>query len=66
MGENIGLSEYTLAVLTTDKNMSPVGGCPIFYADNDEDLQQKALLMSKCVSGMVHQITKGTLVIVKH
>ncbi len=66
MGVNIGLSEYTLAVLTTDKNMSPVGGCPIFYADNDEDLQQKALLMSKCVSGMVHQITKGTLIIVKH
>jgi len=66
VGVNIGLSEYTLAVLTTDKNMSPVGGCPIFYADNDEDLQQKALLMSKCVSGMVHQITKGTLIIVKH
>jgi hypothetical protein len=66
MGQNIGLSEYTLAVLTTDKNMSPVGGCPIFYADNDDDLQQKALLMSKCVSGMVHQLTKGTLIIVKH
>lgn len=66
MGQNIGLSEYTLAVLTTDKNMSPVGGCPIFYADNDDDLQQKALLMSKCVSGMVHQLAKGTLIIVKH
>ena len=66
MGVNIGLSEYTLAVLTTDKNMSPVGGCPIFYADNDEDLQQKALLMSKCVSGMVHQITDEVLIVVRH
>ena len=33
MGNNIGLNEYTLAVITTDKNMSPVGGCPIFYAE---------------------------------
>ena len=30
MGNNVGLNEYTLAVITTDKNMSPVGGCPYF------------------------------------
>ena len=59
MGNNVGLNEYTLAIITTNKNMSPVGGCPIFYADDDKDLQNKALLMSKCVSGMVHQIEKG-------
>lgn len=66
MGNNIGLNEYTLAIITTDKNMEPVGGCPIFYANDDEDLQNKALLMSKCVTGMVHQISKETLIIVKH
>ncbi|MGL5330802.1 MAG: capping complex subunit for YIEGIA [Peptostreptococcaceae bacterium] len=66
MGNNVGINEYTLAVLTTNKNMCPVGGCPIFYADDDKDLQKKALLMSKCVSGMVHQIEKDTLIIVKH
>ncbi len=66
MGDNVGLNEFTLAVITTDKNMSPVGGCPIFYADDDKDLQNKAMLMAKCVSGMVHQIAKGTLIIVKH
>lgn len=66
MGNNVGITEYTLALITTNKNMNPVGGCPIFYAENDEDLQKKALLMSKCVSGMVHEIAKGTLIIVKH
>ena len=66
MGNNIGLNEYTLAIITTDKNMEPVGGCPIFYANDDEDLPNKALLMSKCVTGMVHQISKETLIIVKH
>ncbi|QJA09265.1 hypothetical protein HF520_09980 [Romboutsia sp. CE17] len=66
MGNNVGLNEFTLAVITTDKNMNPVGGCPIFYANDNDDLQNKALLMSKCVSGMVHQISEGTLIIVKH
>ena len=33
--------------------------------DND-DLQNKAMLMAKSVGGMVHSITKGTLIVVKH
>lgn len=66
MGMNIGLNEYTLAVITTNKEMKSVGGCPIFYAENEKDLQHKAMLMAKCVSGMVHDMTNGTLIIVKH
>ncbi|RDY24924.1 hypothetical protein CHF27_001615 [Romboutsia maritimum] len=66
MGMNVGINEYTLAIITTNKNMQNGGGCPIFYADNEKDLQQKAMLMSKCVSGMVHEMTSGTLIVVKH
>ena len=54
MGNDIGINSYTLAVITTDKNMNTSGGCPIFYANDDDDLQKKALLMAKCVDGMVH------------
>ena len=42
------------------------GGCPIFYADNNDDLQKKAMLMSKCVGGMVHALTDNILIVVKH
>ena len=41
-------------------------GCPIIYADDNKDLQNKAMLMAKSVGGMVHSITKETLIVVKH
>ena len=41
MGNDIGINSYTLAVITTDKNMNTSGGCPIFYANDDDDLQKK-------------------------
>ena len=66
MGNDIGINSYTLAVITTDKNMNTSGGCPIFYANDDNDLQKKALLMAKCVDGMGHQISDEVLIVVKH
>ena len=66
MGMNVGITEYSLAVVTTDKNMQIGGGCPIFYADDDKDLQKKAMLMAKCVGGMVHALSDNILIIVKH
>lgn len=66
MGSNMNLTEYTLAIVTTDKNMQHGGGCPIFYANDEKDLQHKAMLMAKSVGGMVHDMTNGTLIIVKH
>lgn len=66
MGNNTSLTEYTLAILTTDKNLQSGGGCPIFHANDNKDLQHKAMLMAKSVGGMVHELTKGTLIVVKH
>ena len=43
MGKDVGINSYTLAVITTDKNMTTSGGCPIFYASNDDELQNKAM-----------------------
>lgn len=66
MGNNTSLTEYTLAIITTDKNLQNSGGCPIFHANDNKDLQHKAMLMAKSVGGMVHELTHGTLIIVKH
>ena len=66
MGKDVGINSYTLAVITTDKNMTTSGGCPIFYASNDDELQNKAMLMAKCVDGIVRQISDGVLIVVKH
>ena len=66
MSDNIEINSATLALITTDKNMNTIGGCPIFYADNDEELQKHAMLFAKCVNGMVHQITDEVLIVVRH
>ena len=36
---NISINDFTLAVITTDRNMSFAGGCPVFYASDDDDMQ---------------------------
>lgn len=66
MGNDIGINSYTMAVITTDKNMNISGGCPLFYANDDDDMQNKALLVAKCMDGMVHQITEEILIVVRH
>lgn len=66
MGMNVGVNDYTLGIITTDKNMKNIGGCPLFYANDEQDLQKKAMLMAKSVGGMVHELDKGILIIVKH
>ena len=38
MGMNIGITDYTLGIITTDKNMKIACGCPIIYADDNKDL----------------------------
>ena len=66
MGQNVGITEYTLGIITTNQSMQHSGGCPIFYAKDNKDLQHKAMLMAKCVGGMVHELDKETLIVVKH
>ena len=66
MGINIGITDYTLGIITTDKNMKTSGCCPIIYADDNKDMQNKAMLMAKSVGGMVHSISKEMLIVVKH
>ncbi len=63
---DVGITEYALAVVTTNKEMKYGGGCPIFYAEDNTELQKKSMLMAKSVGGMVHQIEQNTLIIVKH
>ena len=60
---DMSINDFTLAIITTDKNMTSSGG---FYASDDDDMQNKDMLMAKCVDGVVHEIAKETLIIVKH
>jgi hypothetical protein len=65
MGINIGITEAVLAIITMDKNMKSAS-YPVFYAENKEELENRALIISKTMGGMVHDALNGTLMIVKH
>ncbi|AKL95606.1 hypothetical protein CACET_c21600 [Clostridium aceticum] len=61
----IGITELIIAVVTMHKDK--VGGsAPIFYVENEEQLERMALLISKTTRGMVHDLEGGTYIIVKH
>ncbi|KXZ39566.1 hypothetical protein SAMN05661008_01244 [Alkalithermobacter thermoalcaliphilus JW-YL-7 = DSM 7308] len=62
---NIGIKHCVLAIVTTNKSINCTT-TPIFYVENKEELQGKALALSKCMMGMVHDVGDETLIIVKH
>ncbi|MGL5643090.1 MAG: capping complex subunit for YIEGIA [Paraclostridium sp.] len=62
---NIGITDATLAIITINKDMKS-SAFPVFYAENEKDLQDRALIISKTMGGMVHDVLHGTLIIVRH
>lgn len=62
---NVGITDTTLAIVTINKNMKS-SIFPVFYAENEKELQDRALIISKTMGGMVHDVLKGTLIIVRH
>ncbi len=62
---NIGITDATLAIITMNKDMKS-SLFPVFYAENEKELQDRALIISKTMGGMVHDVLYGTLIIVRH
>jgi len=54
-----------LAVITLNPEMV-AGGAPIFIARNEEEQKRIALILSRVLKGMVHDLENGTYIIVKH
>ncbi len=62
---DVGIKDQILAIVTTNKNMAS-NTIPIFYVEKKEELDNKSLLISKCMMGMVHDVGNNTYIIVKH
>lgn len=59
------MQEKILAIATTKRNLV-AGGAPIFVAENEKELHEKAFLLEKILDAMVHQLDQETLIVVKH
>ncbi|NMB00510.1 MAG: hypothetical protein GX971_03160 [Firmicutes bacterium] len=55
-----------LAVVTNEQGKVDGGGAPIFYAKDEEELTELALLIAKFLGAAVHDLHNGVLVIVRH
>lgn len=62
---DIGLTDYIVAVVTTEKDKVG-GGAPIFYAASKEEMSRLTLYLAKMTKGMVHDLENGVCVIVRH
>lgn len=60
------LEKYILAVVTTSGKGVDGGGAPVFYTENDEQLQEISFALEKILDGMAHELPNGMMVIVRH
>ncbi|HHT42655.1 MAG TPA: hypothetical protein GX014_04560 [Firmicutes bacterium] len=54
-----------LAVVALDKTQVG-GGAPIFFAHDEEEQHEVALLIAKVLGAAVHDLQNGVLVVVQH
>ncbi|HHV93527.1 MAG TPA: hypothetical protein GXX47_03185 [Firmicutes bacterium] len=54
-----------LAVIAEDKTVAG-GGAPIFYVSSPEEKERLARYISRITQGMVHDLTNGVYIIVRH
>ncbi|NPV28624.1 MAG: hypothetical protein HPY58_02995 [Firmicutes bacterium] len=54
-----------LAVIALDPGLV-AGGAPVFVARSREEQERMALVLSRILKGMVHDLENGLLIIVKH
>ncbi|HHU93023.1 MAG TPA: hypothetical protein GXZ20_07835 [Halanaerobiaceae bacterium] len=56
-----------LAIITTKKLRDKVaGGAPIFFADNEEEVEELSSLLARITLAMVHDLENGIKIIVRH
>ncbi len=63
---DFGITEFIIAVVTTNRDVVSSSITPVFYANDDEHKERLALLIAKTTRGMVHDLESGIYVIVKH
>ena len=65
---NTSLTNNIIAIVINKKNKDKVGesGAPVFYTDNNQELEQISMLLARLTLGMVHDLGNGVKVIIKH
>lgn len=59
--------DLILAVITSKYNKEKVGGgAPIFYTEDENEMEKISMLLARLTLGMVHDLENGVKIIIKH
>lgn len=61
-----GLTEYILAIVTTQPDKVQGGGCPVFIARDEEEMDNICLYLARILGGIVHDLENEVKFIAKH
>ncbi|SJZ54347.1 capping complex subunit for YIEGIA [Selenihalanaerobacter shriftii] len=64
----VSLTNNILAIVTLKNNENKVdgGGSPVFYVDDEEELEYVAMLISRLTLSMAHNLGNGVYILIKH
>lgn len=64
---NTAVNNFILAIVVRKDKVKHVSGSTMIYiADDDDELEEVSGLISRITTGMVHQLSEGIRIIVKH
>jgi hypothetical protein len=63
---DIGINGAILAVVTTDSAKVLNSSVPVFFAEDEQEREKVAMLLSRITKGMVHDLENGCFIIVRH
>lgn len=60
------ISNYILAIVTTDEKKVLPGGCPVILAADQQEQEKISLLLARILGGIVHDLENGLYFICRH
>ncbi|MBM7623845.1 capping complex subunit for YIEGIA [Sporohalobacter salinus] len=65
---DVNLTNNILAIVTLKEDETRVDGgyAPVFYAEDEEELEYIAMIISRLTFSMAHNLGNGVYILVKH
>jgi hypothetical protein len=60
------ISNFILAIVTTDADKVLPGGCPVILVADQKEQERVSLLLARILGGIVHDLENGLYFICRH
>lgn len=63
---DVSIQNSILAIVTCTPEKITGGGCPVFLAEDQAEMEKIGLYIARVLGGIVHDLENGVYFIVKH